>query len=120
MADHRKFSRLAVTPEPNGRDWRLLEPLSFGDLAVPEGFVTDFASIPRALWAIYPPNGKWAPAAVLHDFLYRTGTRTRAEADALFLAGMAVLRVPVARRFVMYLAVRCFGWSSWRGTRGTR
>ena len=114
MKDRRQFSPLVVEPLPNGRDWRLLQALSFGDILVPRGFVTDFASVPRALWWLYPPWGRYGPAAVVHDFEYRRQIRTRAEADALFLAGMAVLRVPAARRWTIYLALRCFGGFAWR------
>jgi len=56
--------------------WRVLEqPFSFlsfwhGEITVPAGFDTDYASIPRIFWPIYPPDGEYAPAAILHDFLY--------------------------------------------------
>lgn len=103
----------------DGEKWLLLEPFSyrvgeFGStdiIVVPAGFETDFASIPRLFWAIYPPAGRWGKAAVVHDFLYRSGARPRWECDAVFLEGMQVLGVPRLRRFLMYAAVRLFGGS---------
>ena len=56
------------------RSYRLVEPLIYegarDSWEVPVGFETDFASIPRVARAIYAPDGPWAPAAVIHDFLY--------------------------------------------------
>ena len=76
---------------------------------VPRGFETDFASIPRLLRRIFPPDGQWGLAAVLHDFLYsRPGVR-RFLADALFRDAMAQLKVPLWRRVPLYYAVRIFG-----------
>jgi hypothetical protein len=55
----------------------LLAPLVYysGFLArtiiVPTGFITDLASIPRALYIALPPIGAYDKAAVVHDFLYQ-------------------------------------------------
>ncbi|EFA4856523.1 DUF1353 domain-containing protein, partial [Escherichia coli] len=42
--------------------WRLVEPFEFwltdnpdDVIYVPEGYVTDLASVPRLLWALFPP-----------------------------------------------------------------
>ena len=43
-------------------------------VVVPAGYVTDFASIPRAVHFIISPFGKHAEAAVIHDWLYALGT----------------------------------------------
>jgi hypothetical protein len=110
---------LVVCPDIDGREWTLREPFVWdkaGDrIEAPAGTRTDFASTPRCLWWLYSPTGRWGRAAVLHDFMYRTGLRSRAEADAIFLEGMRVLGVPWHRRMVLYLAVRLFGGGSWRG-----
>ena len=109
---------LAVTPLDNGRDWQLLDPFEYyreddADtiITVPAGFITDFASIPRGLWWLYPPTGRYGKAAVIHDYLYRTpGYQcTRKEADQIFVEAMAVLGVPRYRRSVMYRSLRMFG-----------
>ena len=40
-------------------------------ITVPKGFVTDLASVPRALWAFIAPFDV-ARAAIVHDLLYKT------------------------------------------------
>ena len=82
-------------------------------IKVPVGFTTDFASIPRLFWIIYPPDGQYTQAAVLHDYLYNIQDRPRATADAIFLEAMQVLGVPFLRRKIIYRAVRLFGWIPW-------
>ena len=79
------------------------------------GFVTDFASVPRLLWSVFPPHGKWAKAAIVHDYLYATAKLSRSESDKIFLEAMCVLEVPKVKRILMYLAVRLFGASSYKG-----
>ena len=85
-------------------------------ITVPAGFVTDLASVPRALWAVFPPHGKWAKAAIVHDYLYVEAIGTRRWADSVFAEAMAVLGVPTWRRRVMHAAVRIGGRGSY--TRG--
>jgi len=58
-------------------------------VVVPAGFVTDFASTPRALWSVIPPTGRYQLAAVVHDFLYWDQGCTREQADAIFRVAMA-------------------------------
>jgi hypothetical protein len=55
--------------------WTLLNPvcvtLSDGtELYIPAGYVTDFASVPQALWSVLPPIGWHNLAALVHDYLY--------------------------------------------------
>ena len=104
--------------DPTGRTKTVLAPFAFVgpgiEVQVPAGFVTDFASIPRPLWAVYPPDGRWAQASVVHDVCYRQQWCTRALADALFLEAMKASRVPPHRRWIMYAALRLFGGFAWR------
>lgn len=80
------------------------------EIEIPPGFVTDFASIPKAFHFIVHPFGRHAPAAVLHDFLYARGQqKVRAQADKLFLKAMEEAGVPPIRRSIMYRMVRTFG-----------
>ena len=37
---------------------------------VPQGFTTDFASIPPIFFGLLRPDGLYAVAAVVHDYLY--------------------------------------------------
>jgi hypothetical protein len=117
--------------------WQLQGPLSYDvgaegsgeTITVPATATTDLASIPRFAWSLgFPPDGQWAKAAVIHDFLYRTNgtcvlnlrmyrTRkaaySRSEADNILREAMGVLGVPAWRRWVIWSAVRSFGGSGW-------
>ena len=120
-------SSLIVTPMPDGRNWCLCRPFSYhiGSrhsrkiIIVPVGFVTDFASVPQFLWWWLPYWGKYGKAAVLHDFLYQSHCchlflkGTRKEADKIFYEAMIVGGTPQRRAYLMYLAVRLFGWIGW-------
>jgi len=88
---------------------RLTKPMVYFGWCVPEGFTTDFASIPRWLWSFLPPIGIYAQPAVLHDYLYTMGCVSRAEADLTFYEAMKFENVNFATRCLMYLAVRLFG-----------
>ena len=93
-------------------EWMVWAPFTFygsHQVTVPELTLTDFASVPRIFWAILPPDGQYAQAAVLHDYLYQTHTLTRVEADKLFLEAMECLGVALWKRQVMYWAVKLFG-----------
>ncbi len=82
-------------------------------ITVPAGFQTDFASVPRPFWGLFPPDGVYTKAAVIHDYLYDTRITSRLVADAIFLEAMGVLGVGHAQRLMIFAAVRCFGWRHW-------
>ena len=109
-------TQLIVAPIGDGRRWRLKEPFEYYRTGrehiryiVPAGFVTDFASVPRLFWPILPPYGKYGKAAVLHDYLYRTGAVERKEADLIFKEAMEVLGVKRWKSSILFWAVRLFG-----------
>ena len=109
----------------DGRNWVLTNTLVYEThghdrIAVPIGFETDFASIPRPLWSIFPPAGRWGPAAVLHDFLYRTGLVPRSEADQLFREASEDLGVPAWIRWSMWAALRAAGWQAYQTAASTK
>lgn len=84
-------------------------------ITVPEGFVTDLASVPRVLWPLMASSGQHQRAAIVHDWLYQCVTGvSRFLADAIFRDLMASLNVPVWRRVAAYYAVRAFGWRHWQ------
>ena len=72
--------------------WRLVEPFIYYTdvppyrtaIAVPAGTITDLASVPRILWVIFPPNGRYAKAAIVHDYLYAQALYSKPVADAVF------------------------------------
>ncbi|HFV9934559.1 TPA: DUF1353 domain-containing protein [Salmonella enterica subsp. enterica serovar Bovismorbificans] len=99
--------------------WRVYEPFEFylsDVINVPAGFVTDLASVPRIFWSLMPPDGRYAKAAIIHDYLYDNALRTKREADRIFLDGMTVQGVPKWKRTVMYWAVRLFGRGKYGNT----
>ena len=112
---------LIVTPLPDGKTWIILNDFGYeigeegsGNIInVPIGTYTDFASIPRTLWAVFPRWGKYGNAAVIHDWMYWDQSRSRKEADDIFLEGMEVLQVPAWKRRAIYSAVRTFGRIAW-------
>ncbi len=112
---------LVVSPLADGKTWVVMRPFGYeigtegsGELVeVPVGFQTDFASVPRLLWAFLPKWGTYGNASVIHDWLYWDQHRTRAEADAIFREAMGVLNVRPLTRTLMYRAVWLFGWMAW-------
>ena len=106
-----------------GTDYVLTEdyyfPATVGEwnvvVHVMPGFRTDGASIPRLLWHVFgsPYNPDIFPAAIAHDALYRGEIVPRRDADAAFLAMMSANGVPTARRMLVWLGVRLFGWIAW-------
>ena len=81
-------------------------------VVVPFGFITDFASVPRGLWNLFPPDGEYTQSAVLHDYMCVTNTFSQLKIDRIFYESMGILGVPKWRRVIMYLAVRI-----WHGFR---
>ncbi len=119
-----RFTTPAVLEMLDDYRWRLMEPFEFwltdapdDVIRVPTGYVTDLTSVPRLFWSIFPPHGRYAKAAIVHDWLYDNALRTKAEADRIFLDGMTVLGVPRWRRWVMYAAVRLFGRGKYASAR---
>ncbi len=118
-------SALVVSPLGDGRKWAIYKEFSYhvGELdsggeviVVPVGFRTDFASVPWLFTLVVPRWGKYGKAAVVHDYLYsqETGTqRSRRRADEIFREAMQVLDVAGWKRFLMFWAVRAFGWRTW-------
>jgi len=84
---------------------------------VPEGFLTDFASIPRVFWIWLPPDGIYTQAAVLHDYLYNTKMFERKTCDKIFKEAMTILKVDKFNKYMIYKAVRWFGWIPWNKKR---
>ncbi len=119
-------SPLMVSPLNDGRKWQLKRSFTYhidsrysnNKIEVPEGFITDFASIPRLLRLLIPKLGRYNKAAVIHDALYQGTVRinvTRQEADIIFLDAMEDLGVAKWKRTLMYWAVRIGGFLAWKG-----
>lgn len=94
-------------------DWLPDPGQHFQAVTVPKGFVTDLASIPRIFWSALRPDGLYAYAAIIHDYLYWTQTRSREEADEILKMSMQDFKVPSLQVEAIHLAVRKFGGSAW-------
>ncbi len=114
-------TELKVKPT-DGNKWELLESLEYKVpddetfYIVPSGFVTGLASIPRIFRVLYSIHGKHTRAAVLHDWFYATNGHdlTRKFCDNIFYDAMLELDVRKSKAWVIYKAVRMFGWLYWK------
>ena len=95
-------------------------------ITVPTGFVTDLASVPRAMWWLIAPFDV-ARAAIIHDLLYKVIRQYRwkkkdkedkdlikaakVAADKVFLLGMrdADPKIPGYKIYLSWKAVDLFG-----------
>ena len=87
---------------------------SYAPVDVPVGFVTDFASIPKPFYSLLRPDGDYAYAAVIHDYVYWTQDRTREECDTILMLVMQELSVADVTTRAIYTAVRTFGNAAWQ------
>ena len=105
------------------REWVVLAVIEWLSarirVLVQKGFITDLASIPRLLRAVFDVNGPSRLPGVLHDWLYCTGqdadgnSITRRQADDLFREALAACGVGLIARNLYWSAVRTFGWIYW-------
>lgn len=111
-----------LKPKFDGKTWVLMTEFSYdvggidsGDrITVPVGFETDLASVPQSLTWLVPKWGKHGPAAIIHDYLYRTQPRSRKESDDIFYEAMRVLDTNPATAQLAYRGVRTGGWLPWK------
>lgn len=80
---------------------------------VPKGFLTDLASVPRAIWSLYPPNDtRTIRAAIIHDYLYcGIENISRQEADSILYDALIADGLSRYTAYKYWLAVRLFGKS---------
>jgi hypothetical protein len=116
-----EVSRLQL--DPTSEWFRLTEPLLYqsdlgGMIHVPAGFVTDFASTPRLVWALIPPEDvHYTRGAVVHDWLYNQHSFPKPFCDAIFLEAMTSLGCAKWKRLTMYQAVKWFGSAAYNNER---
>ena len=110
-------TELKIKPTKNGK-WELLEKFEYkiGSLdsneiiIIDKGFVTNFASVPRIFWSIYPPySPEYGKVAVLHDGMYSVKLFSRRKCDRIFKEAMEVLWASWFTRNIIWLSVRLFG-----------
>lgn len=75
---------------------------------VPAGFITDLASVPFPFSIFFPKLGKYARAAVLHDYLIEQKVWSRKMCDRVFIECMQQDGVGRVRSRLMYWAVRAY------------
>ena len=86
---------------------------SYKPIVVPDGFVTDLASIPRAFWSFLRPDGKYAWGAVVHDWLYWEQFTDRATADEVLRDIMKDFKISSGTVDTIYYALRLGGKEAW-------
>lgn len=110
----------------NDTEYRLRSNYQYTTLAnvvilVPNGFRTDEVSAPQATWSFIgmPPDGYYRAAGVVHDYIYSTnglnGMFTRKACDDILVEILGRLGCPWIKQKAVYLAVRLFGGSHWKG-----
>ena len=81
---------------------------------VPRGFVTDLASVPTVFYTLFRPDGQYAQAAVVHDYLYWCQVTSRKLADQVFEQAMQDLLVSPFQKKALFEAVSALGERSWQ------
>ena len=106
------FADMDVWYLTTGMTW--IVPGSATVLHVPQGFATDFATVPSWFWAWLPPIGRYGVPAIVHDWHYWDQKLPRLQADDIFGNALDELDVTGWRKFVLYHSVRWFGARYWR------
>lgn len=107
FADPVYFITQRIGWEPN------LPNSALNPVRVPIGFVTDFASIPRVFWSSLRPDGLYAYAAVIHDYLYWEQNLSREQSDAILKACMEDFQIDAATVWAVHTGVRLGGRAAW-------
>lgn len=105
-----------VSPVPNSdRYWVLKAALVVAGIVIFKGFITDWASIPRILWAILAPfDGPILVPSLVHDYLYESHEVSRKEADDIFYNLLREAGVNVVTAFLMWSGVRSGGYFAYQ------
>jgi hypothetical protein len=102
------FLTKPISWKPNGSN------IPYKEVTVPKGFVTDFASIPKVFWSLLRPDGEYTYAAIIHDYLYWTQTRSREESDQIFKLVMRDFSVDSIKAEAIFSIVRFGGGYAWK------
>lgn len=78
---------------------------------IPQGFITDLASVPRIFWTIDPPTDtRTISAAIFHDYLYSCPNNlSRYKVDAIFYDALLLGGESRFKSFKYWLGVRLGG-----------
>jgi hypothetical protein len=114
------FSTRLPNTKPTGkiyeeRDVYFLEEdltvwVDFHKIIIPIGFETDYGSVPRGLWNLFPPTEQHCACSyILHDFLYSTKYFNRYICDQALLNGLKSLGISQIKCYAIYYGVRLGG-----------
>lgn len=99
---------------PKGNKWEVEKNYQVSVLnttiKIKKGFVSDLASIPRIMWFILPPFGRYTEASVVHDYLYFNAELPRKKCDEIFFILMLRNNVDYYTAKILFYTVRLFGW----------
>jgi hypothetical protein len=106
------------------KQYKLVKPikimLSDGKIiTINEGFEWDLSSSPRFLWCVFPPDGDFEIASLIHDWIYQNNYSNRKFADIeMYLwskasNGTHKISVKNMDNRLRYVATRLFGWVVW-------
>ena len=116
----REFATTLKTEQIARTCWKLTDDLVFGDIVVPKGFITNYASIEvfhnvllYPIYALFAGYGNYA--STVHDWLYTKGSVSRKEADSIFYEALRKEGVAKWRAWLMWVGVRIGGKSSYNG-----
>ena len=89
--------------------WKLKESYTShnGEVTVPEGFITDGATIPLMFRRLFSPTGAYFGAAIVHDYILAKDWDWE-NANHQFSMEMEALSIPGWRKALILFAVRSF------------
>ena len=103
----------------DGTNFVLTDPLVYRikktgkTIIVPEGFVTDFATVPWYARSVISVLGRHSIPAIVHDYLYWEQRCKREQADAIIEEAMAEYGSTPFQRLVVSYAVRYRASGAW-------
>jgi hypothetical protein len=120
--DGRMIENVPTRNREGRQFWRVLTPFVYqSDVArktiiVPDGFVTDLASIPRLPFVYRELEGIADMAGVPHDFAYSTGFLDRDTADLMLREACFLIGISAWKVWAIYAGVRVGGSSHYMRT----
>lgn len=114
------FQTTLRTEQIARRVWKLTDDLVYGDIVVPKGFITNYASIEVfhniflfPIYALFAGYGNYA--STIHDYLYSRKAMSRKAADEIFYQALRSEGVAKWRAKLMWAGVRIGGRKAYGG-----
>lgn len=86
-------------------------------ITIPKGFIWDLSSVPRFLWWLFPPDGDFEFASLIHDYLYWAKIMSRERADVEMFDWSKAVAGTTGKNtwsdvdnWIRYAYVRILGW----------